>query len=280
MNLANPDRMQVMRTDEVLELMRQVAAEVITPRFKALGGDQVDQKSPGDYVTIADQEAEQLITAALHDRVPGCLVVGEEASFADPRVMTGLASAEIAYTVDPVDGTSNFVRGSTTYAVMIAEVRSGQVTRSWIYHPEFDRAYVAERGAGVELDGQPLTRPQLNDPLRGGGAKKSRAEFDFDPGFAQMSDSNYCAGFDYPQLIAGQTDFFCYRRAKPWDHLPGLLMVTELGGTTLEVDRTPYGPATGPRSTIVTSLYPEIATQVTKAWRDGIDDAGKAAGAR
>ena len=46
-------------TDEVLELMQSVAAEVITPRFRSLTEAQIDEKKPGDLVTVADHEAEE-----------------------------------------------------------------------------------------------------------------------------------------------------------------------------------------------------------------------------
>ena len=68
-----------MDTDEILQLIIEVAAEIIVPRFKALGDDQIEQKSPGDFVTVADREAEVRITERLLARQPGALVVGEEA---------------------------------------------------------------------------------------------------------------------------------------------------------------------------------------------------------
>ena len=144
--------------DDILELMVEVADRVIRPRFRALSGNDIDEKSPGDYVTVADRESEKLLTAALLARNPGCLVVGEEASYADPSIREGLGVADLAYTVDPVDGTGNFVKGSPDYAVMIAEIRRSEVTRSWIWQPEAGRAYVAERGAGVTCNGEPMTR--------------------------------------------------------------------------------------------------------------------------
>ena len=123
--------------DDILELMVEVADRVIRPRFRALSGNDIDEKSPGDYVTVADRESEKLLTAALLARNPGCLVVGEEASYADPSIREGLGVADLAYTVDPVDGTGNFVKGSPDYAVMIAEIRRSEVTRSWVARASF-----------------------------------------------------------------------------------------------------------------------------------------------
>ena len=66
-------------TDAVLELMQSVAAEVITPRFRSLSESQIDEKRPGDLVTVADHEAEELITRALLEAYPDAVVLGEEA---------------------------------------------------------------------------------------------------------------------------------------------------------------------------------------------------------
>ena len=68
-----------MRSDEVLELLQRVAADVIQPRFRSLSAGEVHEKQPGDLVTVADHESEDAITAELRRRYPDALVVGEEA---------------------------------------------------------------------------------------------------------------------------------------------------------------------------------------------------------
>src|SRR5690242_12306642 len=101
-----------MQTDAVLRLLQEVAEQVVNPRFRSLQDGDVSHKShPGDLVTIADREAEVLITEALTQAYPDALVLGEEASAADPSVLERFRAAEHAFTVDPVDGTRNFVRG-------------------------------------------------------------------------------------------------------------------------------------------------------------------------
>ncbi len=252
--------------DDILELMVEVADRVIRPGFRALSGNDIDEKSPGDYVTVADRESEKLLTAALLARNPGCLVVGEEASYADPSIREGLGVADLAYTVHPVDGTGNFVKGSPDYAVMIAEIRRSEVTRSWIWQPGAGRAYVAERGAGVTCSGEPMTRVEAHRPARAGGASRVWQCFDSADGFAEPVGSNFCAGFDYPQLLRGEADFFVYRRPMPWDHLPGLLMVRELGGATVQVDGRGYGPGSQRVQAICASTDAGLADDVAGRW--------------
>lgn len=264
--------MGCMQTLEVLELIKDVAERVINPRFQALANQEIDQKRPGDYVTIADREAEELITAELRARIPDVLVVGEEAAHADPGIIAGLATAAHAFTVDPVDGTGNFIKGSTRHAVMLSEVRFGEVTRAWIWQPQLERAYLAERGGGVQILGAPdpvRAGPPLDPPI---GATSRRAWLGFDAGgqLAPVRPANQCAGFDYPQLLHGGFDFLAYLRPKPWDHLPGLLMVSELGGATIDIHGRPYGPATPTTTTIISAITSQLARTVAQHWLAGL----------
>src|SRR3954447_24605897 len=143
-------------TDEVLELMQSVAAEVITPRFRSLTESQIDEKRPGDLVTVADHEAEELITRALLEAYPDAVVLGEEAYASAPELMEKFRAAGHGFTVDPVDGTKNFVNGSKDHAVMIAEVVDGETVRGWIWQPEHQLAWVAELGKGVRRHGETI----------------------------------------------------------------------------------------------------------------------------
>lgn len=237
-----------MDSQQVLELLQQVAAEVITPRFRALTSDQVSEKHPGDYVTVADREAEVLITDALQAAYPRALIVGEEAVFGYPALLDGLASAEHAFVVDPVDGTRNFVRGNPDHAVMVGELRRGEAVRGWIWQPEHREAYIGEHGAGVTRNGVLLERPQRPARVRGAASTKTVVGAN-DPGLAgPVTWPSFCCGVDYPRLITGDIDFVCYNPPKPWDHVPGVLMLRELGGVSRTVAGVEYaatvrGPA-------------------------------------
>ncbi|GAA4803844.1 inositol monophosphatase [Nocardioides caeni] len=229
-----------MDTAAVLSLLQDVAAQVITPRFRALGSGEVSEKNPGDLVTVADHESEALITAALRDAHPRALVLGEEAMASDPSLIEQFASAEHAFTVDPVDGTKNFVHGSPDHAVMVAEVRGGEVTRGWIWQPQHEASYVAERGAGAWLNGERLTvTTSVTAPYR--TARRAWVGRDL-PGLGTLELTWACCGVDYPRLIAGDAAALVYSRSMPWDHLPGSLILTEAGGVIGDHEGGPYRP--------------------------------------
>jgi len=230
-------------TDAVLDLLREVAAEVITPRFRSLAAGEVMEKNPGDLVTVADREAEDLITARLTAAYPDAVVLGEEAFAADHALMDRYVVAEHAFTVDPVDGTKNFVHGSPDHAVMVAETVAGQTVRAWIWQPEHQVSWVAERGAGTWRDGERMHTTPLTEERDPEGVTSMWAMRDQRLGdLPAMRLSWVCCGVDYPRLIEGAADYIVYSRSNPWDHAPGSLLVTEAGGTVGHPDGSPYGP--------------------------------------
>lgn len=232
-------RFDAVETDEVLELLRRVGEEVVTPRFRELAAEEVMEKRPGDLVTVADREAEERITAALQRAYPDALVLGEEATASDATLLDRYLAADHAFTVDPVDGTKNFVHGSKDHAMMVAELRSGELVRSWIWQPQHEKAYVAERGAGAWRNGERLERPPLGEPLRGVTSRRTWLGASLD-GLPALELTWVCCGVDYPKLVEGAADYVLYRRPNPWDHAPGSLLLTEAGGFAGDFDGSPY----------------------------------------
>lgn len=239
-----------MRIDDVTDILREAADTEILPRFRALVDGDVTEKSPGELVTVADRAAEVLITRRLR-AVLDIPVVGEEATAENPDLVRALRDAPAAWLVDPVDGTANFVAGSTDYAVMVALVRARATVAAWILHPADGAAYVAEIGSGAYHNGERLIRqPAGPDPLTWRGALFTR--FLEPPArvralaaasrFAITDAGSKCAGIDYPRLIGGDLDFVRYQRTMPWDHAPGSLLLTEAGGVARRLDGSAYRP--------------------------------------
>ena len=231
-----------METSAVTAAIREVAATEVVPRFRALADDEIIEKRPGDVVTVADRSAERALTAIFQAADPDCLVVGEEAVYADDAPLRALPSAERAWVIDPIDGTRNFASGSPDFAVMVAEVRAGVTTRSWIWQPMYDRMYVAERGAGVYCNDVRVPVVPVAEPLVGALHRAGRRIKDDLPPDITLVRQAGCAGVDYPAVAEGRRAFIGYRSLHPWDHLPGGLMITEQGGVQATIDGQPYGP--------------------------------------
>jgi fructose-1,6-bisphosphatase/inositol monophosphatase family enzyme len=223
--------------DEILALLQDVGERVVVPRFRALDPREVGRKQLRAPVTVADREAEVLLTDALRAAHPEAVVLGEEAFEADPSVLSRFREADHAFTVDPVDGTRQFVRGSPDHAMMLAELRGGAVVRSWIWQPQHRRAYVASAGGGARLDGRAVHGHRPRDagtPRARTWVARARAVL------REHRLTGTCCGIDYPRLAEGTADYALFWRPRPWDHAPGSLLLGEAGGMVGALDGTPY----------------------------------------
>lgn len=256
MTLSVPD------TGKVLDLVQQAAAEIILPRFQALGDGDIDEKDGGELVTIADIETEKWLTARLPDLLPGSTVVGEEAVFADERVFARLAGDDPVWIIDPIDGTWNFAHGRPVFVVLIALVLKGQVLAGWIYEPVLQTTVIGVRGEGVTFDGAPV---RLGGGAPDGNYIGTAARYLFEraearPDVIERAYRPNCAGHEYVLVLSGERSFSAYTKLKPWDHAAGSFLVVEAGGRSALLDKGRYDIA-HPSGELLTA-------HSETAWRD------------
>ena len=241
---------------QVVELLRSTARAEIMPRFRKLRPDMVHEKSgPSDLVTEADVAAEAVITRGLHRLFPGCLVVGEEACAADPGLLGRLAGADLAFVVDPIDGTANYVAGLPLFGVMAAAVVGGRVVAGAIHDPVGDTTATALLGEGAWMAAAEGGRTRLRvaapvapavmtgcvswrymrEPMRGTVLRNLPA--------LGVSCDYRCAAHQYRMLAGGKADYMVFNRLLPWDHLPGWLLHQEAGGFSAHFDGSPLTAA-------------------------------------
>jgi fructose-1,6-bisphosphatase/inositol monophosphatase family enzyme len=237
--------------DAVAQLLREAADSFVLPVFGRAEAA-AKEKAPGEWVTIADRDAESFLTPRLAALVAGSVVVGEEMAASDPGVLRHLASAADVWLLDPLDGTANFAAGTGPFAMMAALLRHGEAVASWILDPQTGRLAQAQQGAGAWLDGQRITADAAAGPdptLKGVVLRRflpepvARQVASAESRFAELSSGSGCAGADYPAVVTGGRDFILYWRTLPWDHAPGVLLAREAGGTAQRLDGSPYRPA-------------------------------------
>ena len=241
-------------TDKGADIIREVAAEKIVPRFRALTDGEISEKKPGDLVTVADIEAERALCRALGDLVPGATLIGEEQAEDTPHVIDALAGTGPVWVVDPVDGTVNFVRGNPCFAVILAYCEGGKTRAGWIYDPLSRSMVSTVAGEGAWEDGRRL-RTARGRPLAemagslGSGLRKdlARRRKAGEKGLPRKISRYGCVGREYMDLARGRLHFARYaNRLKPWDHAAGVLIHEESGGFSgLLDDAGVYAPKTG-----------------------------------
>jgi fructose-1,6-bisphosphatase/inositol monophosphatase family enzyme len=237
----------------VVEILRDAARTEIMPRFRGLVPKRTREKtSRQDLVTDADEAAELAITAALSKAFPGCVVVGEEATERDPSLLDALAEPDLAFVIDPIDGTKNFASNLPLFGVMAAVLRRGEIVAGIILDPVEDDWAVALRGEGAWLQRADGRREDLRVGAAPAlaemaglvswtffpGQERSRVPGRF-PRVAAASDYR-CAAHQYRLLCGGFYDFALYSKLMPWDHAAGWLLHREAGGYSACLDGTPY----------------------------------------
>lgn len=121
----------------------------------------VTEKADRDLVSEADVAIERAVRRFLSDKAPDIGFLGEEEGATDSR--NGLVWA-----LDPIDGTSNFIRGLPLCAVSLALVEDRRAVLGVIEAPFLDARYHAVRGAGAYRDDTPIrtsTTQQLREAV-------------------------------------------------------------------------------------------------------------------
>lgn len=240
---------------DVARLLREAAQTEIVPRWRRLAAGDVRTKSgPFDLVTDADEAAERHIAGALRARFPGCAVIGEEATAADPGLLDTLRDAPLAFVVDPVDGTANFAAGLPLFGCMAAAIAGGDVIAAWIHDPIGDDTAIALRGEGAWIEAPDGRRQDLAvAPPVPPARMLACVSWTYLPtGLRERAAARLprlggalgfrCAAHEYRLAAQGHVHGLFYTRLMPWDHAPGWLLHREAGGHAAQFDSTPYSP--------------------------------------
>ncbi|MCB2412851.1 inositol monophosphatase [Demequina sp. TTPB684] len=255
----------------VLAAMTRAAETEILPRWRSLAASEIRTKAHDwDLVTDADVEAEKQLTVALRD-ILDVTVVGEEATAVNPALLDEVGTGEPCWVVDPVDGTRNFVHGEETFACMVALIDGGRTQAAWITYPTTGSEVHAARGVGAFLDGQRHVAPAPPRPeaLRGAvsavytGKGADDALLERAGTLGPASPIRFCAGWDYLDIVTGQTDYTSFTRTLPWDHAPGALIVSEAGLRVARFDGSEYLP--GDKRTGILTAHPSVWQRVSDA---------------
>ncbi|WP_336812343.1 inositol monophosphatase family protein [Bosea sp. MMO-172] len=240
-------------------ILREAARREVMPRFRRLAANDIRAKqNPVDVVTEADEAAERFICAELARAFPGAALVGEEAVTQDPSLLGKLAQAELAFVIDPIDGTLNYASDLSLFAVMAAVIVRGEIAAAVIHDPTADDSAMALRGEGAWMSSADGTSRDLRvAPAVATRQMNGMASWQYFPeplrstlpgrfpAFLEVG-SLRCCGQEYRLAAAGRLQFLLYGVLNPWDHAPGVLLYSEAGGHARLLDGRPYSPTGRP----------------------------------
>jgi len=227
--------------DQMIAIVRQAGEIILSARDVA---SQTHEKtSAADLVTEYDLAVERFLKEKLPPLAPGAIFFGEEeAENADP-------SRGWAFIVDPIDGTTNFVRDLRQSAISVALAKDGAVEYGVVYDPFRNELFSARRGGGAFRNGQPIhvsSRP-LSEGVFGMGTAIYRREY-LEPTmrlteqlFRRSCDFRRmgAAALDLCNVACGRTELFFEYSLCPWDYAAGSLLVTEAGGMACTLEGAP-----------------------------------------
>jgi myo-inositol-1(or 4)-monophosphatase len=205
------------------------------------GNIRIDEKSgPADFVTDYDKKVQDMLQRGLADIVPDAHFIGEEGS------TRPFASEGRFFIVDPIDGTTNFIKDFHASAISVALSVDGAVELGVIYNPYLDELFTARRGCGAFCNGRAIH--VSSESLENG-----IVIFGTSPYNEEVSEKSFRMAYEYHRraldvrrtgsaaidlcnIAAGRAELFFELVLSPWDYAAGALIVEEAGGIVTDAD--------------------------------------------
>lgn len=248
--------------------MKLVADKEIMPRYMRVAHQ---QKYDGSLCSEADLAAQAALIPRLQ-AIHNVQVLGEEMSAGQQEEIWGDGKQEL-WCVDPLDGTSNFVRGLPFFAVSVALVRNGKSVLGVVYDPVAKEIFAAERGRGAFLNGvkmqkrvvtKVLSEALVNVDLKRLSGKLA-AVIASHPPFA--SQRNFGAStLDWCYTAAGRYDAYLHGGQKLWDYAAGSLVLEEAGGFTCSLQYDDFYDGNVWQRSVIAALDEKIFN----TWKDWV----------
>lgn len=231
-----------MEQNELLEQITdavRACGEIILQADRSKGC--IDEKAGhANFVTTYDKKVQQQLQERLLRILPEAVFVGEEED-------SHAAVAEgYAFIVDPIDGTTNFIKDYHMSAISVGLAWDGERYMGVVYNPYLDEMFTAVKGQGAYLNREPIhvsSEPLSNGVVLFGTApyyeELSRKSFEMAYHyFRQALDvrRSGSAALDLCSVAAGRAELFFELRLCPWDFAAGSLIVEEAGGRVTTVE--------------------------------------------
>lgn len=211
----------------------RTAGQVIMRSLPKRDSLPIIEKAQNDFATEVDRAAEMAILRELKRAFPTHAFLAEESG------ATG--KSRYMWVIDPLDGTSNFIRGFPHFSVSIALLHDNEPQLGVVFDPLRDELFAAERGRGAVLNDRKLrigTRKGLEGCLLTTGfpfREKRHMDAHMAMTKALMDQAEDIrrtgsAALDLAYVACGRFDGYYELGLKPWDMAAGVLLVREAGG--------------------------------------------------
>lgn len=224
-----------MMEDKHLDVAKEAALEAAEIQRAAFEETSDFEYKHGDeIVTKVDYESESAIKSKIENSFPSHEVISEETN-PDKDL-----HHELTWVVDPIDGTINFLHGSSQFCIGIALLDREGVKISVVHNPISGDMFTAVRDGGAELNGESIKvseNTRLSESLV--AVSWSDREYTEDQIFEKLREIHESshgirktgsAVLSMALTAAGVFDGYCSISLGKWDVAAGLLLVEEAGG--------------------------------------------------
>ena len=222
----------------VMDKAARAAGSLILRHMGKLDALNVVEKARQDYASEVDAAAEAEIIRELRRAFPDYAILAEESG--------AMGKGRYTFVVDPLDGTSNYLRGLPHFCVSIALVENGEPIHGVVFDPLRNELFTASRGAGALLNDRKIRvgeRKELAGSLLVTGfppreRKRLAPQLEaISKLMAEIEDIRRTgsAALDLAYVACGRADGYFEAGIKPWDIAAGLLLVREAGGRVCDL---------------------------------------------
>lgn len=181
-------------------------------------------------VTEADIAVNDMLLERLRAARPAYGWLSEESPDTEERL-----DCEHLFLIDPIDGTSAFIAGDSSFSHSFAVAQNGVVTAAVVYLPAKDRLYAASLGGKVTCNGAPILCSRRTQ-VKGATLLAPKAHLDPDLWLGAPPEvaRHFRASVAYRLCLAAEGAFdgmLSLRQAWEWDIAAGALIASMAGAT-------------------------------------------------
>jgi len=230
---------KIMEMKEFVESIILEAGDILEKRFREAVN--VEVKGDRDLVTSVDREIEAFLTCKIQEKYPNHSILGEESGKS--------GQSDKMWTIDPIDGTKNFVTRTPVFNIAIAYLENNKPVLGFVYNPIMKELFYAEKNKGAFLNGEQICVSKKDKLIESSvyfcrgltdeAIKRSTKYYSVLAPKTLSLRQFGSAQLELCYVASGRIEAFYVNNFSIWDITAGWLIVEEAGGKVTDFKGAP-----------------------------------------